>query len=541
MNATSFSVIAFFGFFFLLISCKNEEKKNPLIPENIEIPDNSTPKNDDAEDLQKTYEELLKTGTIDAEQFKEYMENIQKMKNGEGESDSDFRKNQLDKYTKKIKEKNAQKSEAQLAEEAKTKNLRQLLGTTDNSFIEENITRYSIWGNRDKKESLQQLDNATQEEANILIANYFEITAKELELLRPLPSKKKIQTETEARAIAKQPLPQAIENYLNSGKASSKFKAMMTSRKNDMIIFSGDVIKASEAARKEFYKKNPGWFGEGTTTGNTYRDSRNKFIYLPLGDLSFADKLVKHDLGNPAGSNSNGALGVPDMDEKDFPDGDPKICNIGIKGQVTLEFTDNAIANVNGPDLYVFEMGAIEPTILEISKDGKEWINVGKIEGGTAMVDIAEFVENGETFTYVRLTDLDTPSQLPGADVDAIAAIGGAIRLNLDSSVLFDTGKYQLKESASKELEKLVMAIKEFPKGHIIIEGHTDNVGNPSSNKTLSEKRAKEVSNFLKSQLSGSYSFEVKGFGENQPVAPNDTPENKQKNRRVEILVVPSK
>ncbi|MCB0456136.1 MAG: OmpA family protein [Flavobacteriaceae bacterium] len=540
MNTKSFSVLAFFGFFFVLLSCKNEKNKNPLVPDTIEIPENMEA-TDDVEDLQKTYEELLKTGAIDAEQFERYMENIQKMKNGSGESDSDFRKNQLNKYTQKIQEKNSQKSEAQLEAEEKTAKLRKLLGTTDNSFIEENITRYSIWGNREKKETLQQIYDATKEEANTIIANYFEISQKELDLLRPLPAKQKIKTETEARTITKQLLPQPIENYLKSGQASSKFKAMMTSRRNDMLIFSGDVIKASEAARKDFYKKNPGWFGEGAATGNTYRDSRDKFIYLPLGDLSFADRLVKHDLGDPAGSNSNGALGIPDMDEKDFPDGDPKICNIGINGQVTLEFTNNAIADVNGPDLYIFEMGAIEPTNLEISKDGKVWINVGQIKGGTAMVDIAEFTKKGETFTYVRLTDLDTPSQLPGADVDAVAAIGGAIRLNLDSSVLFDTGKFQLKESASNELKKLVAAIEEFPKGHIIIEGHTDNVGNPLSNKTLSENRAKEVSNFLKSQLSNSYNFEVKGFGENQPIAPNDTPKNKQKNRRVEILVVPSK
>lgn len=534
-----FSIFCIAAAFF---SCKNEEKKNPLIPESIEIPEDNKSA-EEVEDLQKTYEELLKTGAIDAEQFQDYMETIQKMKQGDetAESDSDFRKNQLDKYTKKIREKNTQKSEAELEKEEKTTKLRKLLGTTQNSFIEENLNRFSKWGNRDKKESLNQLENATKEEANVIIANYFEISQKELDLLRPLPAKQKIRTESEARAIAKQLLPQPIEKYLKTGQASAKFKAMMTSRRNDMLIFSGDVIKASEEARKEFYKNNPGWFGEGTATGDTYRDSRDKFIYLPLGDLSFADTLINHDLGDPAGSNSNGALGVPDMDEKDFPDGDPKICNIGIKGQLTLEFTDNAIADVNGPDLYIFEMGAIEPTNLEISKDGKEWINVGQIKGGTAMVDIEAFTKKGETFTYVRLTDLDTPSLLPGADVDAVAAIGGAIRLNLDSAVLFDTGKFQLKESASTTLQNLVAAIKEFPKGHIIIEGHTDNVGNPASNKTLSENRAKEVSEFLKSQLSNSYSFEVKGFGENQPIAPNDTPQNKQKNRRVEILVVPVK
>ena len=97
-----------------------------------------------------------------------------------------------------------------------------------------------------------------------------------------------------------------------------------------------------------------------------------------------------------------------------------------------------------------------------------------------------------------------------------------------------------IKKSATEELAKLIDTIYEIPKGTIIVEGHTDNIGNPSSNKILSENRAMEVSNFIKNKLSKKYTFEVKGFGESQPIVSNDTLENKQKNRRVEILVVPS-
>ncbi len=47
----------------------------------------------------------------------------------------------------------------------------------------------------------------------------------------------------------------------------------------------------------------------------------------------------------------------------------------------------------------------MEPTRLAISHDGKKWIDVGAIAGGTAQVDIGKFVRPGESFTYVRLTD----------------------------------------------------------------------------------------------------------------------------------------
>ena len=156
------------------------------------------------------------------------------------------------------------------------------------------------------------------------------------------------------------------------------------------------------------------------------------------------------------------------------------------------------------------------------------------------MVDIEGKTPKGATFNYVRLTDLETTSTVPGADIDAIGAIGGALRLNLDSSVLFDTGKFQLKENATTALEELVSAIAEIPKGTIIVEGHTDNVGDPSSNQTLSENRAQEVASYLKKKLLANYNYKVMGLGETQPLVPNNSDENRQKNRRVEILVLPS-
>jgi outer membrane protein OmpA-like peptidoglycan-associated protein len=557
----------------LLFSCKHVSEENTetnAINNEISLPDVEDSKATPSESLKEVYEELLKTGAIDKEQFDSYMEGLTSknksehqvgdssntIENGSSdiklqgqmkeyqeimkEPDMKMRQQKMQQFMAKQKSKKKMVSKGELAAQKKTENIRNLLETSDNSFIEENITRYSIWGSPDKKESLNKLETASKAEANIVLADYFGISQKELDLLRPLPSKQKIMSELDAQQIAKHPLPEPIEVYLKSGQASSKFKAMMTSRKNDMIIFAGDVIKASAKARKEFYKKNPSWYGEGEDSGNTYRDSRDKFIYLPLGDLSFADNVISHLLGSPTGGNTLGSIGVPDMFRENFSDGDPKICNIGINGVLTLEFTNNAIIDVNGPDIYIFEMGAIEPTLLEISKDGNTWIQVGQIKGGTAMVDISASAKPGETYTLVRLTDLNTPSELPGADVDAVAAIGGAMRLNLDSSLLFDTGKYQLKESALQSLKRLVSEIQKIPKGLIKVEGHTDNVGNPNSNKSLSENRAKEVSNYLKKNLSSHYTFQVNGFGETQPIKPNDTEENKQRNRRVEILVIPT-
>ena len=210
-------------------------------------------------------------------------------------------------------------------------------------------------------------------------------------------------------------------------------------------------------------------------------------------------------------------------------------------GDLTVQFVDNALTDVNGPDLYIFEIGQIEPTDLEISKDGKKWIKVGKIDGGVAQVDIAKYVQPGELFYYVRLKDLKETSGLPGADVDAIAAIGAAMRLNLDSKVLFETGKAELKPAGIVALKKLVESISILKRGNVIVEGHTDDVGSDDSNQKLSLARARSVSAELKKLIpSSDFKWREKGHGESKPLVENDSDKNRAKNRRVEVLVMPN-
>ena len=162
--------------------------------------------------------------------------------------------------------------------------------------------------------------------------------------------------------------------------------------------------------------------------GEDYKDSRGRAVHFPLGDKSFADEVVSYETGRPEPKAANArdpeeALGAPDYSAKYRTHS----VTLGCGGALTLRFTDNALVDVDGPDLYVFEVGpAIEPTKLEISRDGKTWIDVGKISGGTADVDIAKHVKAGESFTYVRLTDLkeDCGGEWPGADIDAVGAFG---------------------------------------------------------------------------------------------------------------------
>jgi outer membrane protein OmpA-like peptidoglycan-associated protein len=329
-----------------------------------------------------------------------------------------------------------------------------------------------------------------------------------------------------------------LEKMAAENKVTEKYAQMQGKEFKRIMNRLASKKQEATSAQQTFKRLNPNlYFGEDT--GFTYFGNQGKAVYLPLGKLSFADQVI--DVYHPENKKTASfSLGEPDA----YTTGMNSVMNVhsmGLKGTLVVKFEDNALVDVNGPDLYVFELGQIEPTNLDISKDGKTWISVGKISGGVAEVDIRDFVERDELYYYVRLTDLETSSGIPGADVDAIAAIGSAVRLNLDSQVLFDTGKSELKPEGKEALKELVKSLKILERGNVIVEGHTDDVGSAASNKQLSLARAKSVSAELKTLLPNqNYKWREKGFGEEKPLVENDSDTNRAKNRRVEILVLPN-
>src|SRR5580700_8414840 len=105
------------------------------------------------------------------------------------------------------------------------------------------------------------------------------------------------------------------------------------------------------------------------------------------------------------------------------------------------------------------------------------------------------------------------------------------------SDVLFDTGSYTLKPGAREKLAKISGIVLAHPGLSLQIEGHTDSVGGDDFNQQLSERRADSVRDFLAEEGVPPSSIAARGFGRTQPVASNDTPEGRQRNRRVELVV----
>lgn len=102
--------------------------------------------------------------------------------------------------------------------------------------------------------------------------------------------------------------------------------------------------------------------------------------------------------------------------------------------------------------------------------------------------------------------------------------------------VTFDTGKATIKEASYARLDKVAEYMVHKPQSRIQISGHTDNVGNPKTNKALSLKRAQACRDYLISTGIDGSRIEAVGYGDERPVVPNDTEEGRQQNRRIEAI-----
>lgn len=145
--------------------------------------------------------------------------------------------------------------------------------------------------------------------------------------------------------------------------------------------------------------------------------------------------------------------------------------------------------------------------------------------------------------TYEQLVG-DLKSEIASGEVQ-ITNLKGKLSVNLVDRILFDSGKSEVKASGQKVLDRVGTILKNAKDRQIVVEGHTDNVpiggvlkDKYLSNWELSSARALNVVHYLQDHVGveGDRLAAI-GYGEHKPVAPNDTPENKAKNRRIELVL----
>ena len=105
-------------------------------------------------------------------------------------------------------------------------------------------------------------------------------------------------------------------------------------------------------------------------------------------------------------------------------------------------------------------------------------------------------------------------------------------------TILFDLGKFDLKESSKSTLDRIVSIMKTYKSERFHIAGHTDNTFTSDFNQVLSQNRAIAVRNYFISKGIDATRLTAKGYGETKPVQSNDTEEGRAKNRRVAIILI---
>ena len=164
--------------------------------------------------------------------------------------------------------------------------------------------------------------------------------------------------------------------------------------------------------------------------------------------------------------------------------------------------------------------------------DGK--VSITNLGDGSAIV-------NDATVSAKPVPKAGKVGTFPSIDAAKPVQSCGTV-ITLEDSVLFDFGSSDLRSDASTTLTNLATVLKDSKAPKVQVQGHTDSVSDDASNQTLSEQRAKAVTEALTSN-GVTASIESVGYGETKPVAPNensdgsDNPAGRRLNRRVEVFV----
>ena len=272
-------------------------------------------------------------------------------------------------------------------------------------------------------------------------------------------------------------------------------------------------------------------------------ESRTYFgVTFPHGDLAFADRVVDYLAAScvrDAYDDPEEALGPPDA----CPSGcngcngcDTNAVSLGFRisvldnrGYLVIEFVDNILIDVAGADLFVYITNG-NPSRVEISPNGFNWIFVGETVGYPGAIDIGSYVGAGEEFRFVRLSDVpadEDHSECPGPSIDAIGAMGPAIEVAEGEAF----GSLEL-----QPIGDLAFAFQQTPSTFYIILDSSSSMGEVIGGEVKLEI-AKDVIVDLLNDLPTGALVGVRTFGGNcstsllSPVAPLE-----QAPLRVEIL-----
>ncbi|RDL45696.1 OmpA family protein [Marinomonas piezotolerans] len=178
--------------------------------------------------------------------------------------------------------------------------------------------------------------------------------------------------------------------------------------------------------------------------------------------------------------------------------------------------------------------------ILKLAKQGiiicSALVAMSTYASGSSLygVDMSQKLADADKDGVINVRDM-CPNTPMGAKVDNNGCSEKSSKLlSLDLKILFSSGKYDVKPQYYGEIKKLADFLKANPTSSVVIEGHTDDVGNANYNLALSQNRADAIANVLVERFGIPRSrVEGIGYGEEKPIATNDTASGRELNRRV--------
>lgn len=164
-----------------------------------------------------------------------------------------------------------------------------------------------------------------------------------------------------------------------------------------------------------------------------------------------------------------------------------------------------------------------------IGGNDKRAAAIGAAVGGLAGAGVGRYMDQQEK----KLRE-----QTAGTGIEVIRQ-GDQIQLAMPADVSFPSGQSEIQPQFYSSLNDVASTLNEFPSTAVDIIGHADSQGAEDFNQGLSERRAASVQSYLLNQGVRPVRLASIGFGETRPIATNETPEGRARNRRVEIILTP--
>jgi OOP family OmpA-OmpF porin len=284
-------------------------------------------------------------------------------------------------------------------------------------------------------------------------------------------------------------------------KANGKEKRMKRSLK--LLAFTGCLLATLTAANFSFAQETD---AEGCKDHPLL--TRMKNYYITNCEKNF--DAVEFTLAN---------------DKTQTVEGDKTVIDYGLKENAqapsALQIIRNyetAVKSLGGVTLYQ-DANAGAATFKLVKNNREIWVSIATYNGTTGIRLI--ILEKGE-----MVQEVTADAMYDALNKDGFMAL----------YINFDTGKSDIKPESMPIIDQIAALMNAHADLKLSIEGHTDNVGTPASNKTLSEQRAKSVMNAVVQKGIAAGRLTAVGWGQDKPIADNRSEDGRAKNRRVEIV-----